>query len=97
MNLFGQNNLNKLINSYQKISINQTLKQMFSASKRITNSLKCSDIVDLGNQLSSVSDTYLLSIDPNEFYNCQTLLGSTIWSSSQLNALASIAKSVIFI
>lgn len=95
LGLKEKNNYDFLIKNYQTISINKTLSQIFGL-KRASSSLSCSDMLDLGSQLSSISANYLSSIDPKEFYECQTFLGSTVWSSSQLNALAIVAKAVIF-
>ena len=86
------------IESYKSISINQYVLSISGKKKRSISSLACSDLINIGTQVTSLTTTQLNMISVTDFYDCQTFLGSmTSWSSSQLTVLASLAKSVKFL
>jgi hypothetical protein len=86
-----------LIESYKSISINQYVLSISGSKKRTVSSLACSDLVDIGTQVTSLTTTQLNVISLSEFYTCQTFLGSlTSWSNTQLGVLSSLAKLVKF-
>jgi hypothetical protein len=62
--------------------------------KRSTSVLTCTILNSLSGALNSLSATQLLTLTSQEFISCQILLGSSSnsWSSNQLNALATVAK-----
>lgn len=64
--------------------------------KKRSASLTCTQLNQMTSSLNSLTVNQLLSISNADFISCQILLGSSTnaWSSAQLNALATVAKSV---
>jgi len=96
-------NYTNIFNSYQNVFATQyvNLVNPSSSSKRKRRSnnyiFTCTDLTNIGaGGVSSLTSSQLSSISLQDFYSCQTLLGLAInsWSSSQLAALATLAKSV---
>ena len=86
-----------MIESYKSISINQYVLSISGSKKRTVSSLACSDLVDIGTQVTSLTTSQLNMISLSEFYACQTFLGSLAsWLNPQLGVLSSLAKSVKF-
>lgn len=97
LGLTNSNSIQNLIRNYGSILITK-LKTTFTTSqrKRASNSLTCDQLNSLSGSLNQLSTADIASIDLNEFYTCQSLLGltSNSWSTSQLTQLANIAKMV---
>ena len=89
-----------LINSYGSVFVNQYIASLTSTSSRkrraATTALTCTQLNSLSGSLNQLSTSLLEALSLTDFVSCQNLLGldSNSWSSSQLNTLAVLAKSV---
>ena len=91
---------NALLSSFSSTLVQQYIAAKQSAGKRkkrqSTYTFTCDDLNTLGTGVTSLTVAQLSTLTTNEFYKCQTLLGTSTnqWSSAQLTQLATIAKSL---
>ena len=94
-----------LISSYQSVFLSNYISVLTNGTsssrrKRSTSTtFTCTTLTNLGSPaIGSLTASQLFTLSLSDFYSCETLLGQSAnsWSSSQLTALVSLAKSVKF-
>ena len=92
-----------LLSTYQSVFMTNyifvsTNGSASSRKKRASSTtFTCDTLTSIGSPaISSLTAAQLSTLSTSDFYSCEALLGSSAnaWSSSQLTALVSLAKSV---